>query len=49
MIFNPYVIFLDNHYVKSVRIQSYSGPHFLRIQCESEKMWTRITLNTDAF
>ena len=47
------------HCVKSVRIRSYSGPHFdafgsrpeygifLRIQSECEKMPTRITPNTD--
>ena len=39
--------------VKSVRIRSYSGPHFpafsLRIQREYEKMQTRITPNKNTF
>ena len=49
-------IMLDTHYVKSVRIRSYSGPHFsasysvsLRIQSECGKMQARITANTDTF
>ena len=43
------------HCVKSVRIRSYSGPHFpvfgldIRIQSECWKMRTRITPNTDTF
>ena len=42
------------HCVKSVRIRSYSGPHFSRISPHSEgknpgKMGTRITPNTDTF
>ena len=41
------------HCVKSVRIRSYSGPHFpvfgLNIQSECGKMQTRITPNTDTF
>ena len=43
----------DSHYVKSVSIRSYSGPHFpafgLNIQSECGKMQTRITPNTDTF
>ena len=41
--------------VKSVRIRSYSGPHFsvfglnFRIQSECWKMRTRITPNMDTF
>ena len=42
--------------MKSVRIRSYSGPHFpafglvcLRIQVKCGKMQTRITPNTDTF
>ena len=35
--------------VKSLRIRSYSGPHFsARLQSECGKIRTRITLNTDA-
>ena len=44
------------HCMKSVRIRSYSGPHFpafglvcLRIQVKCGKMQTRITPNTDTF
>ena len=44
------------HCVKSLRIQSYSGPYFpafrlvsLRIQSECGKMRNRITPNTDTF
>ena len=46
------------HCVKSVRIRSYSGPHFprsqteygeIRIQSECGKMRTRITANADTF
>ena len=41
------------HYVKSVRIRSYSGPHFpafgLNIQSECGKMRTRVTPNADTF
>ena len=40
------------HYVKSVRIWSYSGPHFSRIFRMREnagKMWIRITPNKDIF
>ena len=47
------------HCVKSVRVRTYSDPHFpafgltyrvsLRIQSECGKMWTRITPNTDIF
>ena len=48
----------DRHYVKSVRIRSFSGPYFptvvlngisLRIQSKCGKMQTRKTLNTDSF
>ena len=49
--------FQNVHCVKSVRIRSYSGPHFpafglnteksLRIQSKCGKMRTRITPNTD--
>ena len=45
-----------SHCVKSVRIPSYSGPHFpafglntLRIQSACGEIWTRITPNTDTF
>ena len=39
------------HYVKSVRIRSYFGPHFptFDIQSEREKIRTRISPNTDTF
>ena len=50
------------HWVKSVHIQSFSGPYFptfglnteiysvnFRIQSECEKIWTRVTPNTDTF
>ena len=44
------------HCMKSVRIQSYSGPYFpafrlntVGIQSECGKIWTRITPITDTF
>ena len=49
---------IASHCVKSIRIRSYSGPHFLAfelntvsllIQSEYGKMLTRITPNTDTF
>ena len=45
----------ESHCVKSVRIRSYSGPHFpafglnSRIQSECGKIRNRITPNTDTF
>ena len=50
--------YYTRHCVKSVRIQSYSGPYFptfglntekYRIQAEYEKIRTKITPNTDTF
>ena len=40
------------HCVKSVRIRSYSDPHFPAFGLNTErygKMWTRITPNTNTF
>ena len=37
------------HSVKSVRIQSYSGPHFSVFSPNAGKMPTRITPNRDTF
>ena len=40
------------HCVKSVRVRSYSDPHFPAFGLNMErygKMWTRITPNTNAF
>ena len=53
--FHPKKKLKEKDCVKSVRIWSYSGPHFpafvvsLRIQSKCGKMRTRITPNTDTF
>ena len=51
--FNSNVFYLVHHCVKSVRIRSYSGPHFPAFGLNTErycgKMRTRITPNTDTF
>ena len=49
--YNYLFYFDDYHYVKSVRIRSYSGPHFpaFGLNTERWKIRTRKTLNTDTF
>ena len=51
MILHGYSHFMfgESHCVKSVRIRSYSGPHFPAFGLNAGKMKARITPNTDTF